>query len=142
MTVAAYRHRAEHAELVLGLVDEAASTAQVGRLDLPGDVQDGRAGRERLDQGAGRVDGGGLVPDGYETQVPVDGFHERQVVDRHDAEDGVDAEGLQMGYEEFAPVVVLHGQAPQRMPRPTPPQTSMLVPVMYEARGESSATIA
>lgn len=160
------RDRAQHAELVLGLVDEAPPAAQVRRLDLPGDVQDGRPGRQCLDQrtggvarpragrgegaadraarpsvAVGRVDGGRLVPDRHEAQVPVDGLHEGQVVYGHDAEDGVDAEGFKVGYEEFAPVVVLHGKSPHRMPRPTPPQTSMLVPVMYEARGESSATI-
>lgn len=67
---------------------------------------------------------------GDEAELPVDGLDQRQVVHADDAEDGVDAEFAQDGDEEIASGVITHGCSPQRMPRPTPPQTSMLVPVM------------
>ncbi len=121
--------RAEHAELVLGLVDEAASGAEVCAVDLSGDVEDGGAGAEGFDEGAGGVagagagagegaaevaggagvavggvDGGGFVADGDEAQVAVDGFDERQVVHADDAEHRVDAESAQRLDEQVAAV--------------------------------------
>ncbi len=50
--------RVEHGQLVRRLVDVGEAPIQVGRFDLPGDVQQRGAGRERLDHRAGRVAGG------------------------------------------------------------------------------------
>lgn len=167
--------RAEHAELVLGLVDEAASGAEVLAVDLSGDVEDGCAGAQGFDEGSGGVarsgtgagegaaevaggagvavggvDGCGFVADGDEAEVSVDGFDERQVVHADDAEHRVDAECAQRLDEQVAAVgsghvgcswgvVGVRGYATARL---TPPQTSMVVPVMYEALGDRSAVTA
>jgi hypothetical protein len=121
----------EHAELVLGLVDEAAPRSQVLQLDLPSHVQHGGACAERLDEGSGRVAGTGagaregaaeaagrsgvpvsgvdrgcLVPDGHETEVPRDRLDEGQVVHGDDAEDGVHSSRAQHVDEQFAAVGV------------------------------------
>jgi hypothetical protein len=52
-------HRAQHGELVVGLMDEALALAQPAPVDLGGDQQDRRGGEARLVQAAHRVGGAG-----------------------------------------------------------------------------------
>ena len=117
-----FAHGPKHGELVLHVVEKALVLVDIGRLHLAGDVQHRRGRRERLQQGRARVgraargtgehrgesaSGAGVAvghggravlgPRGHDAHAAftADGVEDRNVVHADDAEDAVDARGLQ-----------------------------------------------
>ena len=122
-------HRLQHRQLVGRLVDVGQVAVEVGRLDLPGDVQQWRAGGQGLDQaaggiasggagagdhhaqragaagaGVGHAGGAGLTPGRHEADGAAlgDGVQDRHVVDGDHAEGHLDAAALQEGGDGMA----------------------------------------